>query len=568
MAMPWEMDWGQQTSPQASPYRDAIAGIESAGSGDYSALGPTTRKGDRAYGRYQVMGSNVGPWTEKYLGRRLTPEEFLADQQAQDRVFDGEFGSYVQKYGPAGAARAWFAGEGGMDKPNRRDGLGTSVAEYERKFTGNLGQGAPEASIDMSGPKLGAMGGPMPWEMPWGGENKQATPEPPVAAIGPSRGVTIAPKGGVPRQATQQEVDEGAMFRRGTIFPTGINMETGERSFALPEILEPTKLPGQVYSGEVDINSPEGIEKTMGLAGLITGGAPGARAVAPRAAAPAAKVPAVTKSRIPAPATEELKTMAQAAYKRADDAGLVVAAPSLKRMAVGATVAAKRAGIDPDLHPKATAVLRRLVEQGDAAQPMTLREMDTLRQVVKDAAASPDPGERRIAQILIGRLDEYMDKLKPSDVVSGDAKAAVNSVREARSLWSRLRKAEVIDEIFEKAQNAVGANYTSAGLETALRQKFRALADNQKKMRMFTKEEQGAIRRVVRGGPVENIVRLIGKMAPRGVISGGFNIGVGATMGPVAGIASTVVGEVARRKASTMTQKNAERVSEMVRRGQ
>lgn len=125
---------------QASPYRDAIAGIESAGSGDYSALGPTTRKGDRAYGRYQVMGANVGPWTEKYLGRRLSPEEFLADQQAQDRVFDGEFGSYVEKYGPEGAARAWFAGEGGMNDPNRRDGLGTSVAQYEQKFAGNMGQ--------------------------------------------------------------------------------------------------------------------------------------------------------------------------------------------------------------------------------------------------------------------------------------------------------------------------------------------------------------------------------------------------------------------------------------------
>jgi hypothetical protein len=50
-------------------YADAIASIESAGSGDYSAIGPDTGKG-RAYGRYQVMDFNIGPWTEKHLGRR------------------------------------------------------------------------------------------------------------------------------------------------------------------------------------------------------------------------------------------------------------------------------------------------------------------------------------------------------------------------------------------------------------------------------------------------------------------------------------------------------------------
>lgn len=236
MAMPWEMDWGQQTSPQASPYRDAIAGIESAGSGDYGALGPVTRKGDRAYGRYQVMGANVGPWTEKYLGRRMTPQEFLADQEAQDRVFDGEFGSYVEKYGPQGASRAWFAGEGGMNKPNRRDGLGTSVAEYERKFAGNLPQQAP---IDPSGPKLGAVGGQMPWEMDWGVENKQETPEPSMAVSG---GVTEIAKGDEPKQiqaGMQASVPQSDMATgvarsagQGASFAFGDEAEAAARALA------------------------------------------------------------------------------------------------------------------------------------------------------------------------------------------------------------------------------------------------------------------------------------------------------------------------------------------------
>jgi hypothetical protein len=123
-------------------YANAIASIESAGSGDYAALGPVTKKGNRAYGRYQVMDFNIGPWTEKHLGRRLTPEEFLASPEAQDRVFAGEFGSYVQKYGnPQDAASAWFTGRPLAEGGNRSDILGTTGNVYVDKFNRALGMG-------------------------------------------------------------------------------------------------------------------------------------------------------------------------------------------------------------------------------------------------------------------------------------------------------------------------------------------------------------------------------------------------------------------------------------------
>ncbi len=125
--------------PAAQPnYNSAVANIESGGK--YDALGPVTKTGDRAYGKYQVMGANVGPWSKRHTGTEMTAEQFLADPKAQDAVFNGQFGSYAQKYGPQGAARAWFAGEGGMNDPNRKDQLGTTVAQYEQKFNRGLGQ--------------------------------------------------------------------------------------------------------------------------------------------------------------------------------------------------------------------------------------------------------------------------------------------------------------------------------------------------------------------------------------------------------------------------------------------
>lgn len=97
--------------------RNAIASIESAGGGDYGALGKWTgnrgedRKLDRAYGRYQVMGENIAPWMEQYLKTPgVTQDMFLKDPAMQDALFDAVYGDYVSKYGERGAASKWFTG--------------------------------------------------------------------------------------------------------------------------------------------------------------------------------------------------------------------------------------------------------------------------------------------------------------------------------------------------------------------------------------------------------------------------------------------------------------------------
>ncbi len=134
-------------SNNVSPYADAIASVESSGSGDYSAIGPETGKG-RAYGRYQVMDFNIGPWTKKYLGREMSPEEFLANPAAQDAVFNGEFGGYIQQYGnPQDAASMWFSGRPMAAAGNASDGYMT-VPEYVDKFS-TAPSGATPASFDI-----------------------------------------------------------------------------------------------------------------------------------------------------------------------------------------------------------------------------------------------------------------------------------------------------------------------------------------------------------------------------------------------------------------------------------
>jgi hypothetical protein len=152
----------KQAVAQAAPsgpdamgrWKQAIAGIESGGR--YNALGPITKTGDRAYGKYQIMGDNIPKWSREALGQTLTPQQFLASPEAQERIFEHRFQGYVDKYGEAGASRAWFAGERGMHRPGATDQLGTSVASYQRKFEaggGVTGRGPQQGQVAAYAPQ-------------------------------------------------------------------------------------------------------------------------------------------------------------------------------------------------------------------------------------------------------------------------------------------------------------------------------------------------------------------------------------------------------------------------------
>lgn len=131
-------------------YAKAIQAIES--SGNYGALGPVTRNGDRAYGAYQVMGNNIGPWSEAALGRRLSASEFLGDKSAQDAIFNHRFGGYVGKFGASGAAQAWFGGPGSVGKGGMgADILGTTGNSYVAKFNTQIAKMGETAAGAVNG---------------------------------------------------------------------------------------------------------------------------------------------------------------------------------------------------------------------------------------------------------------------------------------------------------------------------------------------------------------------------------------------------------------------------------
>jgi hypothetical protein len=292
------------------------------------------------------------------------------------------------------------------------------------------------------------------------------------------------------------------------------------------------------------------------IGGALIGAAPGV-AMDVRASNAAA--------RATIPTTDALRAQANAAYRAADDAGVVLSRDSFGNAVNDIAQAATDAGIDRTIHPRATAALGRLTE-AQGTEP-TLQNVDTLRRVLRAAAASNEPDERRIANIMIGRLDDYLDGLTPADVVAGDAGAATTALGQARDLWSRFRKGEIIEDMIDRA-GVRAPNFSGSGTENALRTEFRQLALNPRRMRMFMPDEQDAIRRVAMGGPIDNALRMIGKFAPTGAVSSALASGLGYMIGGPAGAAAVpAIGFAARQGATMLTRANAERAAALARAG-
>ena len=129
---------GDPVSGDTMQALEALAAVESRGSGDYQAIGPVVEKGmyagDRAYGRYQVMGKNIPAWTKEVLGVAMTPQEFLDDTNAQDLVAAHKMNAAFERFGTwEDAASVWFTGRPLAEAGNVSDGYTTAPA-YVQKF--------------------------------------------------------------------------------------------------------------------------------------------------------------------------------------------------------------------------------------------------------------------------------------------------------------------------------------------------------------------------------------------------------------------------------------------------
>lgn len=245
---------------------------------------------------------------------------------------------------------------------------------------------------------------------------------------------------------------------------------------------------------------------------------------------------------VAAPSTDDLAVASNRLYNAADRAGINVKAPAFDRLVQNVQAAAGR--LNKDLRPNTAGIVDDVLSM--KGRNISLQELDELRQVVGQSMAKAQPQDVRTLQRIKDVIDGFADNIGPGDF-TGDPRG-FGLIKEARQLWSRKAKSQIIDEIVEKAKNQ------ATGFENGLVIHMRALANNPKRLKAFSPEEQEMIKSVVRRGTVHGILRALGMLSPNSTFGGLMTGGVGVGAGILPGAALAGTGMAARSAAGALTR--------------
>lgn len=277
-------------------------------------------------------------------------------------------------------------------------------------------------------------------------------------------------------------------------------------------------------------------------------------------------VPFALGAKTPSPTVEQVKQAAKEQYDVAKLSGLEFKNNAFKKNAIDIQKTLIAEGFDKDLHPSVNAAINRLVKDGT---PKTLQNVETLRKIAKAPASSINADERRLAQIMVDKFDNFVENAQPNQLVSKKDFNATSVLKDARKLYSQAKKGELLDDIFNSAELRAEANFSQSGMENALRRRLVNLADNKKLMRTFTPDERKAITDAAKGGSIQNALRFVGKLAPTGIVSGGGSVGLGYLAGgPTGAIAAPLIGSAARYGAEKIGLRNFENLQRQLLTGQ
>lgn len=266
-----------------------------------------------------------------------------------------------------------------------------------------------------------------------------------------------------------------------------------------------------------------------------------------------------------APTSDQLRRTATALFEGARNSGVEVAPRSFVKFFGNLAGRVRDDGIDPTIHPKATAALTRLRQLAETNSPLNFRELQTIRRVLGSAAKSREPDEARIASKMIAALDDYVDSLGAQDLATGTSRAATGAaeqLRQARALWSRLSKSQTIEEVIERAASR------RSSFDVALRNEAGNLERSKSRLRGFNASERELVRQLAKGTPTERVLELAGKAAPTGIVSSVLSGGAGFAAGGAPGaVGLLAAGKGAQVGSQALARRNAELIAALLRSG-
>jgi hypothetical protein len=217
-------------------------------------------------------------------------------------------------------------------------------------------------------------------------------------------------------------------------------------------------------------------------------------------------------------------------------------------------------GYDARTMPKVAAALDQLQNK---EIPKDFQELSVLRRFIRNAQRSKEPDEKMVATRLKNEFDDYIANMPDSSIIGGN-KEGLADWKKGRDIYAKLSKSEVFEDMLDKAE----IRDSKLSTEQYLHNKLLQLSEDDRRMRLFTPEEQEAIRSAAKGTGMQNFLAAAGKYNLRNLSATtmGSLLGLGLA-GPVGAIVAPVVGGIAKYKATKIRKGDVENLAAMVRAG-
>ena len=237
----------------------------------------------------------------------------------------------------------------------------------------------------------------------------------------------------------------------------------------------------------------------------------------------------ITAGKRPVTTMADVEQRAGRAYTKVTDAGIELNQQSASNLVNKVKAKLDASDYLPETSKEVAATLNRydsIVSGGN----VSFNDVEQMRRLANGLKGSQEKNTRRLGNVMISTIDDYVAGLSPKDVASGAGgiDEAVKTIMSARKDWRNLSRATTLQDILDISE--VKAMSPNASESELIRKGFINLAANKEKMRLFNPDEQNAIKAVASGGPLDDLLSFAARFNPKRsqLVAGGM-MGTGIT---------------------------------------
>ena len=267
----------------------------------------------------------------------------------------------------------------------------------------------------------------------------------------------------------------------------------------------------------------------------------------------------------------KIKSEAKKFYNDAENAGVVIKPDVWNNFKTSFLNDLKAEGIDKEGYSRVAGALN-LLEKTDTP---TYKDIEKIKRKLKTVRKAVDQDNRRVANTIAYGIDDFVEKLQPSDVLAGRVQDLGSNLKQAKNLWSRKSQTEMLEDIEYEAEISEVVR-TRDDYDKAIADATRPVLRKIRKGTMAVDEEvKTSLETILKGSPGKKLVRDIAQVEPGAQTRRGLLAATGAgttaflltgspTLSVIAAALPGVTGNVARRLANRMTKKEIDKLKNAV----